>query len=78
MSCHSKPPLLHTYSFPSGPMAAPFGPPPVVATRTTVPSGDTAAIVPLLISTTSTTPSLSATGPSGNCRPLATNVISVV
>ena len=37
-SDHSKPPLLQTYTFPSGPIAAPLGPPPVVATRVTSPS----------------------------------------
>src|SRR4051812_46096209 len=76
ISYHSKPPLLQTYTLPSGPTAAPLGPPPVVATRSTVPSGLTVASVPLLISTTSTRPSFSQIGPSGNCRPSPISFIS--
>src|SRR4249920_291388 len=68
-SDHSNPPLLQTYTFPSGPTAAPFGPPPVVATRVTSPPGLTRANVPLWISTTTTAPSSMAIGPSGKRSP---------
>src|SRR6059036_4026344 len=57
-------------------MAAPFGPPPVVATMVCFPSGATRVSVPRLISTTSTLPSSRATGPSGNWRPLVISRIS--
>src|SRR5215211_4810045 len=67
----NEPPLLATYSLPSGPTAAPLGPPPVRATTSTEPSGPTRVTVPRLISTTTTLPSLMATGPSGNWSPEA-------
>src|SRR6266404_1417879 len=57
-------------------MAAPFGPPPVVATMVCFPSGATRVSVPRLISTTNRLPSASATGPSGNWRPLVISRIS--
>src|SRR5947208_14525676 len=63
------PPLLHTYTAPSGPMAAPLGPPPRSATTSTAPPAETRLSVPRLISTRSTSPLASAIGPSGNCRP---------
>src|SRR4051812_2015525 len=53
-------------------MAAPLGPPPVSATTSTDPSGHTRLRLRRLISTHSTLPSGSATGPSGNCSPSAT------
>src|SRR5262245_48535827 len=59
-------------------MAAPFGPPPVRATMLVRPSGATRVSVPRRISTTSTLPSGSATGPSGNWRPVAISRISVI
>jgi hypothetical protein len=65
------PPLLQTYAAPSGPMAAPFGPPPSSAIRSTLPSGDTFASVPAAISVTRTDPSAMAIGPSGNSSPVA-------
>src|SRR5437016_1787756 len=71
-SCHSKhPPLLQMYTAPSGPMAAPFGPPPHSAMTSTAPfSTSTRLSVPRLISTRTTLPSSIAIGPSGNCNPL--------
>jgi hypothetical protein len=54
---------------PPGPIAAPFGPPPSVATTRTLPSGMTRESVRRSISTSTTEPSLIATGPSGNRRP---------
>src|SRR5437763_6797166 len=70
-SVQRKPPLLHTYTAPSGPIAAPLGPPPRSATIVAMPSGATRVSVPRRISTTSTDPSASATGPSGNWSPSA-------
>src|SRR5215510_3093706 len=78
MECHSNPPLLQTYTAPSGPMAAPFGPPPVSPTTVTRPSGVTRVSVPRLISTSSTLPSGMAMGPSGNWRPSASTRASVI
>src|SRR3954453_23150484 len=68
-SVHSKPPLLQTYILPSGPMAAPFGPPPTWAITSFFPSGHTLVRLPVLISTSTTLPSAMATGPSGKPRP---------
>src|SRR5262249_3316124 len=72
-SCHSKPPLLHTYTLPSGPKAAPFGPPPHSPTTVIAPSGVTRESVPRLISTSRTLPSLQPIVPSGNCGPVVTS-----
>ena len=69
-SAHSKPPLLQMYTLPSGPTAAPLGPPPVSAMRVMVPSGATRVRWPLWISTSTTLPSFMAIGPSGNLSPL--------
>src|SRR5262245_41921410 len=54
---------------PSGPTAAPFGPPPHSATTSTRPSVRTRDSVPRRISTSSTLPSEHQIGPSGNWRP---------
>ena len=78
MSTHRKqPPLLVIHTHPSGPMAAPLGPPPQSATTSTAPSAPTLLSVPRAISTTSTLPSSSGTGPSGKRRPVATVVQSM-
>src|SRR4051794_25179111 len=69
-----QPPLLHTYSAPSGPIAAPFGLSPGVATVSFEPSGRTRMTQPPASSTTRTLPSDIATGPSGKRSP---SVISV-
>src|SRR5262245_42328867 len=74
-SRNSQPPLLQTYSAPSGPIAAPFGLPPGDATVSLLPSGRTRVMHPPPSSTTRTEPSSSATGPSGNFSPDATSVI---
>src|SRR3954447_19317756 len=66
------PPLLHTYTAPSGPTAAPLGLPPSSATTSTVPSSATRTRRPLRSSTQRTLPSGRATGPSGNPSPDAT------
>src|SRR5579859_3559000 len=52
-------------------MAAPLGPPPRCAAISSSPSGATRTSRPVAISTTSTPPSGSATGPSGNPNPRA-------
>ena len=71
-SCQLKhPPLLQTYALPSGPMAAPLGPPPQSATTSTFPSGVTRVNVPRAISTSRTLPSGMAMGPSGKRSPVA-------
>src|SRR5216683_2716299 len=62
---------------PSGPNAAPFGPPPVRATTLFAPSAAIRVSVPPAISTTSTEPSPTATGPSGNCSSSARVRISI-
>src|ERR1035437_1175814 len=72
----NRPPLLQTYNAPSGPTAAPLGPPPHVATTSFPPSGPTRVTRPASISVTNTLPSAQATGPSGNDRPSATTVTS--
>src|SRR5439155_25393190 len=70
---HGNPPLLHTYAAPSGPMAAPFGPPPSSATTATSPAGETRDSVPRRISTSRTESSGIQTGPSGNSSPAASS-----
>src|SRR6266581_9010123 len=66
-----KPPLLQTYILPSGPSAAPLGPPGISATTSLRPSGQTRVSRRPRISTSTTDPSGSTTGPSGNSRPVA-------
>src|SRR3954449_8980463 len=66
-----KPPLLQTYILPSGPSAAPLGPPGICATTSLRPSGQTRVSRRPRISTSTTDPSGIATGPSGNSRPVA-------
>src|SRR5580692_2580465 len=66
-----KPPLLQTYILPSGPIAAPLGPPGICATTSLRPSGQTRVSRFPRISTSTTEPSGIATGPSGNSRPVA-------
>src|SRR6185312_973339 len=66
-----KPPLLQTYTLPSGPIAAPFGPPGICAMISLRPSGQTRVSLWPRISTSRTLPSGIATGPSGNCRSVA-------
>ena len=68
------PPLLQRYSAPSGPMAAPLGPPGTSATIDFDPSGCTRVMQGANISTSTTLPSAIAMGPSGNRNP---DVISV-
>ena len=53
---------------PSGPMAAPFGPPPVLTRISLDPSGFTRVWVWRLISVRITEPSFMAMGPSGNWK----------
>src|SRR6202158_3449488 len=66
-----KPPLLQTYILPSGPSAAPLGPPGICATTSLRPSGHTRVSRRPRISTSTTDPSGITTGPSGNSRPVA-------
>src|SRR5215213_6654520 len=66
-----KPPLLATYILPSGPSAAPLGPPGISATTSLRPSGQTRVSRRPRISTSTTDPSGITTGPSGNSRPVA-------
>src|SRR5712675_1041665 len=66
-----KPPLLQTYILPSGPSAAPFGPPGICATTSLRPSGQTRVRRRPRISTSTTDPSGITTGPSGNSRSVA-------
>src|SRR4249919_3332652 len=66
-----KPPLLQTYILPSGPSAAPLGPPGISATTSLRPSGQTRVSRRPRISTSTTDPSGMTTGPSGNSRPVA-------
>src|SRR5262249_21551512 len=65
------PPLLQTYILPSGPSAAPLGPPGIFATTSLRPSGYTRVKRWPRISTSTTDPSGIATGPSGNSRSVA-------
>src|SRR5215208_2094410 len=64
------PPLLQTYILPSGPSAAPLGPPGICATTYLRPSGHTRVNRRPRISTSTTDPSGNTTGPSGNSRPV--------
>src|SRR5260221_1428545 len=66
-----KPPLLQTYILPSGPSAAPLGPPGIGATTSLRPSGQTRVKRRPRISTSTTEPSGITTGPSGNSSPVA-------
>ena len=66
-----KPPLLQTYILPSGPSAAPLGPPGISATTSLRPSGQTRVSRRPRISTSTTEPSGMTTGPSGNSRSVA-------
>src|SRR6201999_4358222 len=66
-----KPPLLQMYILPSGPIAAPFGPPGICATTSLRPSGHTRVSRRPRISTSTTEPSGITTGPSGNSRSVA-------
>src|SRR5712672_934493 len=66
-----KPPLLQIYILPSGPIAAPLGPPAICATTSLRPSGHTRVSRCPRISTSTTDPSGITTGPSGNSRPVA-------
>src|ERR1700736_6401671 len=59
-------------------MAAPFGPPPSLATTCCLPSGMTRVSVSRAISTRITEPSGMATGPSGNLRPEVISLCGVV
>src|SRR5580700_6493175 len=65
------PPLLQTYILPSGPSAAPLGPPGISATTCLRPSGQTRVSRRPRISTSTTDPSGITTGPSGNSRSVA-------
>ena len=69
-----QPPLLQRYNAPSGPMAAPFGPPAISATVSLRPSGHTRVMRGPNISTRTTLPSFMAIGPSGNLSPEVTSV----
>src|ERR1700712_864109 len=66
-----KPPLLQMYILPSGPSAAPLGPPGISATTCLRPSGQTRVSLLPRISTSTTEPSGITTGPSGNSRSVA-------
>src|SRR4051794_23364535 len=72
------PPLLQTYSFPSGPSCAPFGPPPGSAIVSLLPSRSTRVIRCPWISQTAIEPSGSTTGPSGNSRPSVSTRTSAI
>ena len=75
-SCEPYPPLLHTYTAPSGPIASPFGLPPFSDTTSFLPSDCTRTTVPPSSSVHSTLPSGNHTGPSGKRKPLVISVIS--
>ena len=64
------PPFWVTYSVPSAAIAAPLGPPLVVANGSTSPAGVHRDTTPPVISVNSNVPSTH-TGPSGNDNPLA-------
>src|SRR3954453_10783103 len=66
-----KPPLLQMYILPSGPSAAPLGPPGICATTSLRPSGQIRVSLLPRISTSTTEPSGITTGPSGNSRSVA-------
>src|SRR2546428_12677690 len=76
-SCEPYPPLLHTYTAPSGPIARPFGLPPFSDTTAFLPSDCPRTTVPPSSSTHSTLPSGIHTGPSGKRNPLVISVISM-
>src|SRR4051794_40436050 len=59
-------------------MASPFGPPPASEKTLTLPSGVTREHLLLRISVSTTDPSAHTTGPSGNPRPVARIVTSVI
>src|ERR1700743_101942 len=69
------PPLFQMYILPSGPSAAPLGPPGISATTSLRPSGQTRVNRRPRISTSTTDPSGITTGPSGNSRPVASTRI---
>src|SRR5512147_388142 len=73
-----KPPLLQMYILPSGPRAAPLGPPGICATTSFRPSGYTRVSLLPRISTSTTEPSGIATGPSGNSRSVASTRSSAI
>src|SRR5829696_1662330 len=73
-----KPPLLQMYILPSGPSAAPLGPPGICATTSLRPSGYTRVSRLPRISTSTTDPSGMTTGPSGNSRSVARTRISAM
>src|SRR4029079_15209997 len=70
------PPLLHRYTAPSGPIAAPLGPPAISAIVSFEPSGCTRVSRLPNISTRMTEPSGMATGPSGKRRPVVISLMS--
>src|ERR1700759_335361 len=70
-----KPPLLQMYILPSGPRAAPFGPPGICPTTSLRPSGQPCVSLRPRISTSTTEPSGKTTGPSGNSRSVASTRI---
>src|SRR5215207_8574908 len=72
------PPLLQMYILPSGPSAAPLGPPGICATTSLRPSGQTRVSRLPRISTSTTEPSGITTGPSGNSRSVARTRISAM
>src|SRR5215217_3150943 len=76
-SCEPYPPLLQTYTAPSGPIASPFGLPPFSDSTAFFPSGCTRTTVPPRSSTHSRVPSGIHTGPSGKRNPLVISVISM-
>src|SRR5436309_11114069 len=76
-ACEPYPPLLHTYTAPSGPIASAFGLPPFADTTAVLPSDCTRTTVPPRSSTHSTLPSGIHTGPSGKRNPLAISVMSM-
>src|SRR5471030_1475759 len=72
IAVQSKPPLLQMYTRPSGPIAAPFGPPATFATSSWLPSGRTRVTHSFLMSTRRIVPSGMATGPSAKPSPWQT------
>src|SRR5436305_7282196 len=77
-STKSHPPLLHTYTAPSGPIAIPFGLPPFSEITSTPPFGWIRWTVRRRSSTHNRVPSSIAIGPSGKKSPDATSVVSGV
>src|ERR1700743_1020178 len=70
-----KPPLLQMYILPSGPRAAPLGPPGISATTSLRPAGQTPGNRRPRVSTSTNDPTGIATGPSGNSTPVASTRI---